>query len=573
MLYNHKKNKVCKFIYIVFAIILSINCFAAVVSDNDGSAFVSKAEFEALKKNFSNQIDNYNNSIDERIDGAIAAYLAGIRVSENVELKLDSKCHYSFPLCNDINGYWGDYTINGGNLMYPEFHYSDYLINVFALNRLGQTATGYAKWVYDTDHDHGLSTSGNATTMPTDTLYQRGGAQLNTREYDYEGKDGILNSVSRDSAQRSINGTAYNLYKLESEGIGRLVLTYQSEAALKDAESTLWISGAGYTTGHVCFAGLADEQYRFSGSGTGIRYSHQDPAGSFEPYKMTKSSLVTPGPTWSNQSNYSVQFPNGARLNCNEISVREFSNRGLGTLRHWNFWSKDPLAEAANYTKPSARTYIYTRNQFMPANANYNYALTADLQKGTNTIYTIVGGGENVLVKTGLWASTDITLFAKPMIQPLAVPPLKTYKWHSSTKYAPDADEAFSYLPATLVTYTDSDDKVHYMDEGMFLGTMKYEGEVSFDVTFQRDYGSGTNVELHISKKPFSYNFSESDLIEYKIDNTSGKNQRLNYGNKYTVKVENVNKNDELYLEWVPVTSSDLSSMTSFDNFYIKRDI
>jgi hypothetical protein len=288
---------------------------------------------------------------------------------------------------------------------------------------------------------------------------------------------------------------------------------------------------------------------------------------------MTKSSLVTPGPTWSNQADYSVRFPNGAKLTANEISVREYSGSGVGTLHHWNFWSKNPLAEAANYTKPSARTYIYTRNQFMPANANYNYALTADLQKGTNTIYTIAGGGENVLVKTGLWASTDITLFAKPMIQPLAVPPLKTYKWHSSTKYAPDADEAFSYLPATLVTYTDSDDKVHYMDEGMFLGTMKYEGEVSFDVTFQRDYGSGTNVELHISKKPFSYNFSESDLIEYKIDNTSGKNQRLNYGNKYTVKVENVNKNDELYLEWVPVTSSDLSSMTSFDNFYIKRDI
>ena len=49
---------------LVFAFLLSIESFAAVVSDNDGSAFITKAEFEALKKDFNNQIDNYNSSID-----------------------------------------------------------------------------------------------------------------------------------------------------------------------------------------------------------------------------------------------------------------------------------------------------------------------------------------------------------------------------------------------------------------------------------------------------------------------------------------------------------------------------
>ena len=51
---------------------------AAIVADNDGSAFVTKGEFEAMKKNFADQITNYNNSIDGKIDGAIAAYLAGL---------------------------------------------------------------------------------------------------------------------------------------------------------------------------------------------------------------------------------------------------------------------------------------------------------------------------------------------------------------------------------------------------------------------------------------------------------------------------------------------------------------
>ena len=66
-----------KALCLIFAFLFSINSFAAVVSDNDGSAFVTKAEFEALKENFDNQISQYNTSIDSKIDGAIAAYLAG----------------------------------------------------------------------------------------------------------------------------------------------------------------------------------------------------------------------------------------------------------------------------------------------------------------------------------------------------------------------------------------------------------------------------------------------------------------------------------------------------------------
>ncbi len=70
-----------KALCLIFAFLLSINSFAAIVSDNDGSAFVTKAEFEAMKKDFATQVDNYNESIDAKIDGAIAAYLAGLRVS------------------------------------------------------------------------------------------------------------------------------------------------------------------------------------------------------------------------------------------------------------------------------------------------------------------------------------------------------------------------------------------------------------------------------------------------------------------------------------------------------------
>ena len=70
-----------KALCLVFAFLLSINSFAAVVSDNDGAAFITKAEFDSLKNNFQGQIDQYNTSIDSKIDGAISSYLAGIRVA------------------------------------------------------------------------------------------------------------------------------------------------------------------------------------------------------------------------------------------------------------------------------------------------------------------------------------------------------------------------------------------------------------------------------------------------------------------------------------------------------------
>jgi hypothetical protein len=52
-----------------------------VVSDNDGSAFITKAEFDSLKNNFQSQIDQYNTNIDSKIDNAIASYLSGIKVT------------------------------------------------------------------------------------------------------------------------------------------------------------------------------------------------------------------------------------------------------------------------------------------------------------------------------------------------------------------------------------------------------------------------------------------------------------------------------------------------------------
>ena len=78
-------------------LLLSIDSFAAVVSDNDGSAFITKAEFDSLKNNFQSQIDQYNSSIDSKIDGAIASYLAGIQFQTDEDFKCNNDL-LLFPL-------------------------------------------------------------------------------------------------------------------------------------------------------------------------------------------------------------------------------------------------------------------------------------------------------------------------------------------------------------------------------------------------------------------------------------------------------------------------------------------
>ena len=86
-----RKMKLSKRLFSLLLIIfLCIENFAAIVSDNDGSAFVTKAEFEAIKRDFADQVMNYQDSVDAKIDGAIANYLAGIKVAKQIHVRLIS---------------------------------------------------------------------------------------------------------------------------------------------------------------------------------------------------------------------------------------------------------------------------------------------------------------------------------------------------------------------------------------------------------------------------------------------------------------------------------------------------
>lgn len=74
---------------------------AALVSDNTGAAFITKAEFDSLKNSFQNQLDSNNSSIDSKINSAINAYITGVRSAKTVKTSI-------------INSSWDDVSsVNG----------------------------------------------------------------------------------------------------------------------------------------------------------------------------------------------------------------------------------------------------------------------------------------------------------------------------------------------------------------------------------------------------------------------------------------------------------------------------
>ena len=113
----------------VFVLFFNTSIYSAVVSDNDGSAFITKAEYDSLKNNFQSQIDQYNTSLDNKIDSAIASYLAGITTEKITELTNiydylgGAKIKFGFP---DIEPTTKE--ISGGSLYFLNCWRSAFLV-------------------------------------------------------------------------------------------------------------------------------------------------------------------------------------------------------------------------------------------------------------------------------------------------------------------------------------------------------------------------------------------------------------------------------------------------------------
>lgn len=73
---NNLKKFTSIFVIITFG---ALNSFAAVVSDNDGASFITKAEFDSLNNTFQAALNEFNTGIDNKLSGAINSYISGVK--------------------------------------------------------------------------------------------------------------------------------------------------------------------------------------------------------------------------------------------------------------------------------------------------------------------------------------------------------------------------------------------------------------------------------------------------------------------------------------------------------------
>lgn len=70
--------KIFKRITSIFLILLLTTNAHATVSSDDGSGFVTKADFDSISKKFQDSFDSYQSGLNAKIDSAIAGYIGGL---------------------------------------------------------------------------------------------------------------------------------------------------------------------------------------------------------------------------------------------------------------------------------------------------------------------------------------------------------------------------------------------------------------------------------------------------------------------------------------------------------------
>ena len=126
---------------LVFCILISIGSYSAQVSDNDGAAFITQAEFDSLKNLFQVQINNYNSGIDNKIESAISSYIEG--VNPPVEFKQISLINQlkSFHFTRNFN-YFGKQTNIGDYYKYWSWYSFAFALDHVSVGTAGQYGFG-----------------------------------------------------------------------------------------------------------------------------------------------------------------------------------------------------------------------------------------------------------------------------------------------------------------------------------------------------------------------------------------------------------------------------------------------
>lgn len=546
----NKRMAIKTIIFISFILALILNNFAAVVSDNDGSAFITKSEFDSLKNNFQSQIDQYNTSIDSKIDMAIASYLAGISVTKTENIFLDSKTTYSFPIVMmSSSNLWNEPKSSYYNIVRNRVRFTRYDIHSMSLNNA-----------------HTL----NAVTFSDDsdgsTIEIPGGNENNSVIYGFIRNNGReilgisapLYYITTSANIRKIGTTNFKVFDINSYGIGYQYIDYKVQKGVGNAQQA----------GH--FTWNRSNKYAYCGvlgldSGSG----RSNP----EAYKVnwTETMFKSQGSGWSNATQYDQKTESYLGTKVGLDAIPEWYGHGDGGITYQNI---DIDSSSFVWDRQLVKTMLYAGTSMMPAQLNRRFSFSPDFSDGATTTVECVD-----IQQTGYaqgWAynpTADEKTSGKFLARTCTyMPPFKctTYDGYSNT--ISDLP-SFSALPASCVRYYDEQNKVHYMDEGMFLSNFKKGGTADFDVRFGTDTGTKT-VNFYVSKTPFDRVNGKTKLAKFKLDKgtTEYTTTSLSTDISYHITVEGMKKGDQLYILWEPTTSGQYVTLEEFSGYKLTSD-
>ncbi len=547
---KNKRKMFKKALCLSFALLLSINSLAAVVSDNDGSAFVTKSEFEALKKDFQSQIDKYNTSIDSKTDGAIAAYLAGLQVAKREYVQLDAKTNYSFPLIMQSNvNLWNDVnSTDYYNVPRNRVRYSSFALANFTYRNGAGNASNAVIWNDETDDSLITVPPGDRNGYPMFGFLQDNTVDINP-------KSAQLYSIINANENRNVGGTNYKIFNLDNYGIGYQYLDYKKSLTVSKQNnqghfntSTFWWNYSGV----LGFTDTGGTNYSGNGSVT----------------DWTETCCYAGGKGGgNNQTKYDDINSSHIGEWCNLVNIPEQGSGGNGGFE---FNSIGIDSSQFVWEKASTKKMIFAGTAMVPAQVKNRFAYSFYIAGGNNS-----KAQRNCIKTMGFhlgfgYSPTDTSyttgkFMARAMIY---IPPTYAVEYNGYDTTVP----SFSALPATCVRYYDSEGKEHYLDEGMFLRNFDSDCEVEFNLTFGTNSGT-KNLNFYVSKEPFSRANGKTKLARFKVDNESSEvtSKTLETGKKYHIKVSNIAKRDQLYLLWEPAVAGEYITLDSFDNFIVEN--
>ena len=540
-----------KIVPLILALIMPFNSFAVAVSDNDGSAFITKAEFDSLKNNFQSQIDQYNTSIDSKIDAAIAGYLAGISMTKTNNLNLDSTTNYSFPLIMmSSTDLWNNpKSTNYYNVVRNRVRYSNYQYYGFSDVGPSYAQPNVSIWTSDTD----------------DTLHTLEGINHNALIFGFlvdqgreiKGVNAPLYNIKTTTDTIKVGSTTYKVFDMDAYGIGYQYIDYAPTYSV----------GAAINHGH--FGSGNSNKYAYCGAFCLLNAGRGNPAANKT--NWTEKQFRSSGSGHNSAEKYDSKTPSyiGTKLGLNDIP--EWYGHGSGGI---DLIDVEVDSSTFVWDRQSVKTMLYAGTANVPAQLSGRFGFEPDFSDGASTIVECVDiqqTGHNVG-----WGynPTTTSLNAGHFLARTCtyMPPMKAIVYNGYSGTISNLP-SFSALPATCIRYYDENDKVHYLDEGMFLKNFSKDGTVDFDIKFVTNSGT-KSLNFYVSKEPFSRANGKTKLASFKVDNSSTTytTKSLNTGTKYHITVEGIKNGNQLYILWEPSTAGDYVALSEFTDFTITSD-